>query len=371
MGARRDAERDRRNAKHIGPQDIHRKILELSYNRDSEEWIDLERMCSENDHAFNRKIVLTHNRFGALDSTFWIARDGYYTDISTYQDDSDAYLLSEPNIRSRTSAEMNCDLDSRFDIMHKNIAQIDRNDLVRMDQLHALKKYVSARVVYRRSMIYTNDVLNYDNLCNYSGRVVSEIRDLMNSEVSDMSNENIFVELMSISLMTEIHEWIYGTVLWVTGSNESSVTQITLGEFDKIELEYAVFDEPDLYEYICNGYASHSAFYALDSKYIYCYDPDDVNVHRDLETLCGRQVLYSNLDRSIQDITNDIYCVFHTIFGIIMFCCYSHYHSLGEQLEDRIKSYEQQLEMTVENRDIQKTVLNAIKNMICVDITIA
>jgi hypothetical protein len=316
MYTRYDREEPMNNPPSIGS--TYSKIIELTYYGDSRMFEDLESHIENkvSPCAFNKNLLITINRFDRLDTTIPLIRGQF---------DTTDYVVKSDNLFQAVSTADTTDRNKGFEMSVENLNRLVEHDLDRMvdhiveidnDPIRISTVRKSSRSVRRVGISHLNEIttdgrVDLTKLNSYSKQIVERF----SSFDLNRGTVDIFVELWSLSLILPLHNWILRAII---GDQERENILYILGEYDKTELEFMCFgpDSEDIPRYITEEYPSHSMLFVLTDRLVYPYDPDDPTPIRS-DTFLGKTVLRNSISPPIQSVTDDINCIFHSLFAMI------------------------------------------------------
>jgi hypothetical protein len=296
---------------------MYSKIIELTYSSDPHMFSAIEDEIASQigQRAFNQNLLITINRFGRLDTTIPLIRN--QLPVSDYSDRSDSYLDSASGVSKYDTSfddelnKLNNMIESDLNQMTDNITSVEYQSFdLDLGTVKRLSRVVRRVSTHHLNQITTDGSIDLRKLNNYSKYIV---RCLSQYDL-DTRSERIFVDLWALSLITPLHTWILDVTLRTVDQNG---IQFVLGEHDKTEIEFLCFRTVNIKEFITTEYTSHAMLFVLNDRYIYAYDPDDKNVFEPGSTVLNRSYVSCEIDLPIQVVTDDIYCIFHSIFGML------------------------------------------------------
>ena len=324
--------------------DIYRKIIDITYATSPPLLSDIrDGVRSRVGYsAFIPDRLITINRFDRFDTTLPLIRK--QLPISNYDKRSDSLLhrvMNDLDFKTRLESELkfnNEQLDSLIEqdlaTMELNIRRID-NDQSKIDTINRIRWNVRTIALKYIRMITTDSEIDFLKLNTHSKGVVQywSSCDLSNP---DITNLQIFTEVWAMSLILPLHSWI----LHAMNIEQDSRIHYVLGEFDNSELEYMLLsleedNRKEMAADITREYQAHSVVWIMDDRTIYLYDPDDLEPIKE-QKVFGRNVRQSAIDQPIQEVTDDIYCTFHSLFCILDVSVIHSEISQSDEITDKI-----------------------------------
>jgi len=151
-----------------------------------------------------------------------------------------------------------------------------------------------------------------------------ELKNMIDSKKDNLKIYNLFKDL---SMQTEFHQILCSKQmigeLYGGRNTLFLVNQIDLDQFNLTEFEKNTGEVIPFKKYILDEYSSHSVLLISNLTQMTVYDPDSnecdekflENVER-YSRHCGFEFKYYKQINPIQSITNDTYCIFHSIIMI-------------------------------------------------------
>jgi len=272
-------------------KDINNLHMNISFNNNHTIYKYLTTECKKNNIYFNKKIVIPLNEYNRYDFSLYIMKDIFYYRKVLLQKNilyekkiiNDFSLLCNNNIIDVIKKD-NCKFnDTLIHIIHKfNKTYID---LLKYKNINILIKWI-----YNRYLILYKWYKYFD--------VKIDINFIL----------GLYYFLGTL-------EWFHIYILKLI----LKPNQIVIGDnllFNCTDLQ--ILTTTELHKFFINEYSSHSTLYLIGNNYITLYDPDYIKHSSDNKIHILNKLLdiiyYPLLiPVSIQEKTDDNYCIFHCI----------------------------------------------------------
>ena len=347
----------------ISISSIYSKIIELTYSDDDVLFSDIENdiQIKTGYKAFDSNMLITFNRFNRLDTTLPLIRN--QLTIPNLDHVNDEYVSSKRNLFNYiiNSKKIIDEIDQDLRIMILNMSclkSVESN----IQYLKEMRREVIDKALMHLDNIETNGRIDIVKLNSYSKTIVRYL-----SNNFELSLET-FCDVWAISVMTPIHSWIIDVMILNNKKNNDKIDEkpiYVMGEYDKTEIELVIFDDmiDNKLEYLRNDYQSHSMLFVLNNEYVYILDSDDNDPLNGSDKFLGRSVIPSKINPPIQSVTDDIYCIFHTIFGIIDLSTFQESNDTAHSIIRKFESYQNSIN-GLDPKIVSSLIVNRISNLL-------
>jgi hypothetical protein len=327
----------------LGIGQIYDLHMQVSYNPGHPVHRYIENRAIAAGYQFNKNYIISINRYNRYDTSIQFVK-GYI-----FLNQADFYRALEKTIKNNS--------------FMKFITLIIRSDVLKCfetDQQHITPPFPGTvkNNILRHISDYQTKIDNYGKT-NDLFALVGWIFDLYQDLRTNMSMRGIIGPLdhpepkntgqninpptyqenntMSLFYFLGLLEWFHLLVIKMIHCDLTAIKRdknnggMIMGEVSNIEIEHMIlYSNLEIKNYFASEYCSHATLYLFDSMNLFVFDPDPVSdvpetldpgiKYRMLARAIGLNYEPFNLERSIQAITDDQYCIFHCLWFIQRLC---------------------------------------------------
>lgn len=365
--------------------------MDVSYDPNHRIYQYVEKCVNKTKHfRFDKMLLISTNRFLRYDLSIQLVKNLVYESKDTFINHLDKNLKDNDTLRFLQSSISGSEEDSDSEEGAELISHINNeyeNDIVHMTAPLNNKTHLLVQGLIREyedmikcsfkekndsiqtSMDFDHSFIAVKKICIWIFNKLERLRDLYKStDQIDCKNELLdpgvtdeTSEFISLMVFLGLIEWFHLLVIKMTvmteRENNDNKCLIVLGEETVIEYEHMTsYSIHVIVEFFTSQYNSHSIVYLISDKYISVYDPDvdKGKIATQIDQLCGvtfTQYLSIELIPSIQSLTDDQYCIFHSINFILRLVEMIDEEITPEKISNFMK-YIQQLNKITNFRDV-------------------
>jgi hypothetical protein len=289
--------------KHTMLNNIHNVHMGVSYDLEHviHKYVEY-RVGSSKHFSYNKKFIITLNQFSKYDmsihflnSTIFPTKEEFVSNLHYFDyfnnTNNNSFKILQPSLLNSLNDSENLVMN-KFDQTTKDMV---------CEYIKEYEKFLKCG--------------DHFIVCLWIYSLYEQLRAMYLTE-NETNKVKRFVSIMYFVGLLEWFHLLVIKILYCTLFNEKK-SVIMFGECLLIELDNLTnFSMSDIRTFFSCEYCSHSELYIIDCDRIMVYDPDDgsdndiVSINR-LCSFLEKEYISISLNKSIQSITDDQYCIFH------------------------------------------------------------